>query len=554
MGIVKQFDKRSGITYVYESISVWDKEKKQSRSKRRLIGRLDKESGDIIETDGRRRAGKKLGNTLVPVKPAVPKPPKKQPITPIAERKFFGATYLFDAIGEKLGLTADLKQCFPTSYKMILSIAYYLILEDSNPLFRFGKWSILHNHPYGKDITSQRSSELFANISEDAKMRFFQLQGKRRTENEYLAYDTSSISSYSQQLSLVKYGKNKDHEPLPQINLLLVFGEKSYLPFYYRRLAGNIPDVKTVKVYLKELNLLGYSKVKLVKDRGFYSIENINALYKDHIKFVLGGRISASFVKDAISREENNMRNLDRYNEEHGLYVYSETIKWDYEQDRPYKGDTLRAERRMYLHLYYNPEKAIEDEINFNRMILSLKRELQSGKRVQTHEQKYTKYFDIKETPARGIRVTIKEDVCKEMKKQYGYFVLLSNDIKDPIEALQIYRSKDVVEKAFGNIKDRLNSRRLLVSSDSTLEGKLFVQFVALIFLSYIRKCMIDNNLFSKYTLQGLLDELDIIECFKQSGRDMYVGEMLEKQRDLYAKMGVECPKSATSLCVDAGL
>ena len=58
-------------------------------------------------------------------------------------------------------------------------------------------------------------------------------------------------------------------------------------PFYYRRLAGNIPDVSTVKVYLKELELLGYSKVKVVKDRGFYSVENINALYKEHIKFVI---------------------------------------------------------------------------------------------------------------------------------------------------------------------------------------------------------------------------------------------------------------------------
>lgn len=79
-----------------------------------------------------------------------------------------------------------------------------------------------------------------------------------------------------------------------KINLLLVFGEESYLPFYYRRLAGNIPDVSTVKVYLKELELLGYSKVKVVKDRGFYSVENINALYKEHIKFVIGGKTNIS--------------------------------------------------------------------------------------------------------------------------------------------------------------------------------------------------------------------------------------------------------------------
>lgn len=185
MAIVKQLDKRSGLTYVYESKSVWDKELKQSRSTRRLIGRLDPNTGDVIETDGRRRGGKPLGETSVPVKEAPNKHIAIQQIIPV-ERKFCGATYLFDAISDKLGLTSDLKSCFPATYKMILSIAYYLILEDSAPLFRFGKWSSLHTHPYGRDIPSQRSSELFACITEDAKMKFFQMQGRRRIEMNIL--------------------------------------------------------------------------------------------------------------------------------------------------------------------------------------------------------------------------------------------------------------------------------------------------------------------------------------------------------------------------------
>ena len=53
MGIVYQTDKRSGITYAYENKSFWDPEKKQSRSKRKLIGRVDPETKEIIPTDGR---------------------------------------------------------------------------------------------------------------------------------------------------------------------------------------------------------------------------------------------------------------------------------------------------------------------------------------------------------------------------------------------------------------------------------------------------------------------------------------------------------------------
>ena len=90
---------------------------------------------------------------------------------------------------------------------------------------------MLHKPPYGNDIPSQRSSELFQSITEDAKMQFFRLQGKRRVEKEYWAYDSTSISSYSENLRQVKYGKNKDGEKLPQINLALIFGENSGLPF-----------------------------------------------------------------------------------------------------------------------------------------------------------------------------------------------------------------------------------------------------------------------------------------------------------------------------------
>lgn len=153
------------------------------------------------------------------------------------------------------------------------------VLEGGNPICRFPKWSTSHDHPYGMNIPSQRSSELFGSITENAKQSFFRAQGKRRAENEYLAYDTTSISSYSESLKQVKYGKNKDEDPLPQINLALLFGEESGLPFYYRKYAGNITDVKTIQGFLRDIDFLGMEKVKLVMDRGFYSEDNINALY-----------------------------------------------------------------------------------------------------------------------------------------------------------------------------------------------------------------------------------------------------------------------------------
>ena len=58
MAIIFQHDKRSGITYAYESHSYWDKEKKMTRAKRTLIGRVDATTGEIVPTDGRGRKDK----------------------------------------------------------------------------------------------------------------------------------------------------------------------------------------------------------------------------------------------------------------------------------------------------------------------------------------------------------------------------------------------------------------------------------------------------------------------------------------------------------------
>lgn len=532
--IIRQKDKRSGITYAYESVSYWDKEKQQSRSKRTLIGRVDDKTGEIIPTDGRGRKNKE---------PAVQA--KRGPVpAEIVARSFYGATHLLDAIGEKLGITQDLKLCFPEKYKQILSTAYYLVLEDHSPLYRFEKWGSLHKHPYGKNLTSQRSSDLFASITEEDKQQFFKLQGKRRSEKEYWAYDITSISSYSKTLRQVQYGKNKEDDRLPQLNLALVFGETSNLPFYYRKLSGNIPDSKTLKHLMADLDTLGFNKVKLVMDRGFYSEYNINVLYKDHVKFIIAGKMSLNFMKSNLEDIYENFRSFEHYNETYELYCRTVETKWQYTQYQPYKKETLKEPRRIYIHYYYNIDKAAEEEKAFDKKLMALRRELESGKRIPEHEAQYKKYFDVKTTPKRGTKATVREDVVLQAKKYFGFFVLLTNETMDAVTALEIYRNKDLVEKAFGNLKERLNLRRTLVSSEQSLDGKLFIEFVALIYLSYIKKQMQVSNLFKKYTIQSALDKLDVIECFEAPGQQLRVGEILEKQKEIYHALGVSLPSS----------
>lgn len=58
MSITKSRDNRTGTVYVYESEAYWDKELKAPRNHKKLIGKLDEATGEIIPTGRRGRPPK----------------------------------------------------------------------------------------------------------------------------------------------------------------------------------------------------------------------------------------------------------------------------------------------------------------------------------------------------------------------------------------------------------------------------------------------------------------------------------------------------------------
>jgi transposase len=113
--------------------------------------------------------------------------------------------------------------------------------------------------------------------------------------------------------------------------------------------------------------------------------------------------------------------------------------------------------------------------MDINEYLMTLHNDLMGNTLKEYRMKDYAKYFEVKGTPKRGRKVTPKEDSMRETSKNYGYFALLSNEVKDPFDALSLYRSKDIVEKGFGNLKERLSFRRMQISSELSLNGKLFV-------------------------------------------------------------------------------
>ncbi len=198
-------------------------------------------------------------------------------------------------------------------------------------------------------------------------------------------------------------------------------------------------------------------------DRGFYSEKNINDLMKHHHKFLIGAKMSLKIVSNRLDDIRGEFVTRYNYNSELKLYVMSFMEEWDYTEEKPRSGEIVSEKRRIYLHFYYNDQKATDDKVRFNAMLDRLESNLVNGTLDPADEKLYQKYFSIHETPVRGKTYSFKEDTIRKAEKNYGYFVLMSNGIKDPVEALRIYRLKDLIEKSFGNLKERLSMRRMSV-------------------------------------------------------------------------------------------
>lgn len=58
MALIRQYHKDTDTTYVYESESYWDPELKQSRSRRKVVGKIDPDTGEMVPTGKRGRKKK----------------------------------------------------------------------------------------------------------------------------------------------------------------------------------------------------------------------------------------------------------------------------------------------------------------------------------------------------------------------------------------------------------------------------------------------------------------------------------------------------------------
>ena len=478
---------KNGDIYVLERKTVYDSDKKRDKVlSTKLLSKIPKGTETPVPTRPKRSCFDKESES-----------PEK--IT--AAREHVGMMELIAHIGTVSGIDEGIysNTGLGTAQK-ILSIARYLLATNGQSLPGILTWQFNHPLPYEDGISEDVYHELFVQVGRDESLQqnFFASRCANIAGRAVLAYDSTTISTYSKNQIEARYGFNKDEDGLKTIKLLTLYSIETMQPVAFTKQPGNLPDVITIENALKQLSVLGLGDAEIITDNGYYSEHNLAALFLAHFDFVTLVKTGLKWVKEEIVGHLNDFESVSSACPfDTGTHGITLPLMRDFVKVRKYadrergllKGDEEVFRRRVYLHLYFNPARRAEDDASFDADLIELRKNIEEGIKVEdlpiSAQNKAAKYLHIKRW-GKTIHVSFKEAVCLDAKKYHGYFALVSNCEKDTFKCLHKYRKRETIESFFESMKQRADGARARVWDTDTLRGRMFVQFVALCYYEYL--------------------------------------------------------------------
>jgi len=503
----------NGTKYVYECVSTYDKEKKQSFNKQVCIGKQAPDGTFIPNARYREK------HNLSPTGDKI-----------VVSSKVIGATGTLSSVAESSGLSRCLTLSFGKQRgAQLLAFAEFLLIRG-NALSHFTAWASSQKLPAGATaLRSQEISKFLSSIQVDEMEKFYARWARNFTSDDTICMDLTSVSSYSAGNELVKYGYNRDKERLEQVNILGLFSASKMLPVAVRMLPGNIADVGTLAKELAHFSHLGLADPMLLLDKGFDCEKNRNCLLDKRLKFLMMSDCRSDWLKDLAQKHQETMRVPSK------MFFYQE--------DRYYAVTELLAlgsegNRRCYAHIYYCSRLAEHRLDRFNEKLNAYYDQLVAGSNIAEIPAPFRPYFTVKETPKRGRKVILDEEAAVAKERSFSaMFVILSNVKMEAIAALKLYRERDSVEKFFDDLKNTLDMKRLRVHSSGNARSRLFIQYLASILLYSCR-----NNLglydSTNTSLRNILEDLSgICEVKHNNKYGSLITEYTKKQKELITQI-----------------
>ena len=477
---------KNGDIYIIERKTMYDEKKRYNRVlSSKLIAKIPKG-----------------GDKPVPTRPKR----AKLPVLDVevgnltASRMRVGMMDIIAHIGDVSGIDSAIYDATdPGTAQKIISLARYLLATGGQTLPGILTWQFSHPLPYEHGLSEGIYHELFVRIGRDESLvqNFFASRVRSLSEKDAIAYDSTTISTWSEGQIEARYGFNKAGDGLRTIKFLSLYSINTRQPIAYTKLPGNLPDVVTVKNAITQMNALGMKTAELVTDNGYHSQQNLSELLQAGFDFLTLAKTSLLWVRDEIDRHMEDFSGITTAcpfdTSTHGVTV---TLMRDFQKVRKYggkasgkqAGDVEIFRRRVYLHLFFNPMRQAEDKAAFESELIDIKGLLESGKQEEElsepAQRKAAKYLRVNHRGGR-ISVTFDEKSRAEANKYHGFFALVANKEKETFEALAKYRKRNTIEAFFRGDKQTADGLRPRVWNADSLRGRMFVQFVAMCYYEY---------------------------------------------------------------------
>ena len=477
---------KNGDIYIIERKTMYDEKKRYNRVlSSKLIAKIPKGGDKPVSTRPKRAKlpvlDVEVGNLT-------------------ASRMRVGMMDIIAHIGDVSGIDSAIYDATdPGTAQKIISLARYLLATGGQTLPGILTWQFSHPLPYEHGLSEGIYHELFVRIGRDESLvqNFFASRVRSLSEKDAIAYDSTTISTWSEGQIEARYGFNKAGDGLRTIKFLSLYSINTRQPIAYTKLPGNLPDVVTVKNAITQMNALGMKTAELVTDNGYHSQQNLSELLQAGFDFLTLAKTSLLWVRDEIDRHMEDFSGITTAcpfdTSTHGVTV---TLMRDFQKVRKYggkasgkqAGDVEIFRRRVYLHLFFNPMRQAEDKVAFESELIDIKGLLESGKQEEElsepAQRKAAKYLRVNHRGGR-ISVTFDEKSCAEANKYHGFFALVANKEKETFEALAKYRKRNTIEAFFRGDKQTADGLRPRVWNADSLRGRMFVQFVAMCYYEY---------------------------------------------------------------------
>ncbi len=496
---------KNGDIYVIERKTQYDPVKKYNVVlSSRIIGKIPKGETSVVPTRPKRSSGEKVSVLNVPEPPV------------LASRRKIGMMDIIDHIGKASGIDDAIYTATDQgTAQKILSLARYLLATNGQSFPGIITWQFMHPLPYEDGMSEDIYHALFETVGKDESLiqSFFESRLSSLGGKALLAYDSTTVSTYSGRISEARYGFNKAHDGLETVKLLSLYSIETRQPIAFTKQPGNQPDVITIENALKQMQVLGINNAEIVTDNGYYSEKNLAELLHAHFDFITLIKNSIKWVKKELDSHLDEFRTTSSACpfdiNTHGITImrmqeFSRARKYASTKKGLAEGEEETFRRRIYLHLYFNPLRRVEQDTVFDKDIFELKALIEDGASEEdlsdSAAEKAGKFLNIRHYGSK-CTVTFNEKAIAAQKKYHGYFALVSNCEKDPFECLRKYRRRETIEFFFESGKQRVDGNRTRVWSSECLMGRMFVQFVALCYYEYLSEQL-------RQIKQGLASEI----------------------------------------------